>query len=264
MAKFDHKSGVEQEYDKRADAYLKSKVHFAGADLDFITERVGVQPDAIALDLGCGGGHVSFRLAPNVFRVIAYDLAQNMLATVSAEATRRGITNIVTKQGAVETLPCASDTFDIAVTRYSAHHWQDMAVGVRQIHRVLKASGLAIFSDVLTPGLALQDTWLQTVELLRDSSHVRNAKLSEWVSILESVGFAIEQIVMGRLRLDFKTWIARTHTQQTNIAAIQSLQLSANCEVRDYFEIDAEGSFTVDEAVLVARKRAAPNTVAGT
>ena len=257
MSKFDHHKSVAQAYDQRAEAYVQSKVHAAGRDLDFIVERVGVQAHAIALDLGCGGGHMSFALAPNVSQVIAYDLSYNMLQAVAGEAQRRGISNIITQQGAAEALPFADDMFDIAVTRYSAHHWQDMAAGVQQMQRVLKPRGLAIFSDIVSPGLALQDTWFQSVELLRDPSHVRNARLSEWVALLETNGFAIEQIVTGRLRLEFTSWIARTHTPALLVEAIKPLQRSSSDEVRAYFEIETDGSFTIDEAIFIAHKRAA-------
>ena len=151
-------------------------------------------------------------------------------------------------------MPCASDAFDFVVTRYSAHHWRDMAAGLRQMQRVLKPGGVAVFSDVVAPGTALQDTWLQALELLRDTSHVRNARLSTWICLLEEAGFVVEKVIVSRLRLDFPSWIARTQTPPAHVAAMRSLQIAASAEVQTYFALEADGSFTVDQAVISAVK----------
>jgi hypothetical protein len=42
-------------------------------------------------------------------------------------------------------------------------------------------------------------------------------------------------------------------TPPEHVAAIRSLQQRASREVRDYFEIEADGSFTVDTMLIEAR-----------
>jgi ubiquinone/menaquinone biosynthesis C-methylase UbiE len=213
---------------------------------------VGHRPDAVALDMGCGGGHAAFRLAPLVNTVVAYDLSETMLTVVADEAERRGLDNVVTKLGAAESLPCPSASFDVAVTRYSVHHWQDVPTGLAQMHRVLKPGGMAIFMDVITPGVPLLDTWLQSLELLRDPSHVRNASLAEWRAALSAAGFKVGQATKFRLRLDFASWIERINTPESHVLAIRSLQRRAGAEVADYFEIEEDGSFTIDTVLIAA------------
>ncbi|MBV8123047.1 MAG: class I SAM-dependent methyltransferase, partial [Paucibacter sp.] len=39
------------------------------------------------LDLGCGGGHVSFAMAPHVGRLTAFDLSDEMLAAAGFDAS---------------------------------------------------------------------------------------------------------------------------------------------------------------------------------
>ena len=252
-----HDATVLEQYDSRAEAYLTSAVHAAGADLDRMADLIGHRPDAVALDMGCGGGHVAFRMAGQVGTVVAYDLSAAMLDTVAAEARRRGLDNVVTKQGAAEALPCPDASFDVVATRYSAHHWGALRDGLRdglaQMRRVTKPDGLALFMDVVSPGVALLDTWLQTLELLRDPSHVRNASVEEWTTTLAAVGFAVDDVVMYKLRLEFGSWIARMRTPDVHVAAIRSLHARASGEVKDYFQIGDDGSFTVDTALIVAR-----------
>jgi len=248
-----HDATVLEQYDSRAEAYLTSAVHAAGADLERMAELIGDRPDAVALDMGCGGGHVAFRMAGSVGKVVAYDLSAAMLETVAAEAHKRGLENVVTKRGAAETLPCPDASFDVVATRYSAHHWGAFRDGLAQMRRVVKPGGLALFMDVVSPGVALLDTWLQSLELLRDPSHVRNASVEEWKRTLASVGFAVDDVVTYRLRLEFGSWIARMRTPDVHVAAIRSLQARAASEVRDYFQIGDDGSFTVDTALIAAR-----------
>ncbi|TJZ76254.1 class I SAM-dependent methyltransferase [Chitiniphilus eburneus] len=254
MSQQRHDAVVVHQYDPRANAYLTSAVHASGEDLALMAERVGIRPDAVVLDMGCGGGHVSFRLAPTVAQVVAYDLSARMLETVAAEAQRRGLDNIVTKQGTAEALPCADEVFDVVATRYSAHHWRDLPAGLKQMHRALKPGGLGLFMDVVSPGQPLLDTWLQSLELLRDPSHVRDASVKTWRYELNEAGFVVDQIVPFRLRLEFQSWIERMQTAAAHEAAIRSLQGMAASEVADHFAIEADGSFTVDTALLVAHK----------
>jgi ubiquinone/menaquinone biosynthesis C-methylase UbiE len=248
-----HDATVLEQYDSRAQAYLTSAVHAAGADLDRMADLIGHRPDAVALDMGCGGGHVAFRMADRVGKVVAYDLSAAMLDTVATEARQRGLDNLVTKQGAAEGLPCPDASFDVVATRYSAHHWGAFRDGLAQMRRVAKPGALALFMDVVSPGVPLLDTWLQTLELLRDPSHVRNASVAEWKTTLASVGFAVDEVETYRLRLEFGPWIARMRTPDAHVAAIRSLQARASSEVKDYFQIGEDGSFTVDTALIAAR-----------
>lgn len=63
--------------------------------------------------------------------MIAYDLSDDMLGVVANEAKQRKLENIETKQGSVSELPFADGTFDVIVSRYSAHHWSDVQGGAR-------------------------------------------------------------------------------------------------------------------------------------
>ena len=50
----------------------------------------------LALDMGAGGGHVSYALARHARRVIATDLSSEMLAAVARTAREKGLSNIET------------------------------------------------------------------------------------------------------------------------------------------------------------------------
>ena len=252
-----HAGTVAGQFGPQADAYVASAVHAAGADLDriaAIAAEVGAAaPHAWALDLGCGGGHVAYRMAGEIGKVVAYDLSAEMLAAVAATAAERGLANIMTEQGAAERLPFADGAFALVASRYSAHHWGDLDAALREARRVAVPGGRVVFADVVSPGRPLADTWLQALELLRDPSHGRNLALAEWVAALDRAGLAVTRATTGRLRLDFPTWIARMRTPPAHVAAIESLMDAAPAEVRRHFAFEADRSFTIDTAVIEAR-----------
>lgn len=198
-----HESVVAGQFGPRAAAYVTSAVHAQGEDLQSLGEIVRGHKSARALDLGCGGGHVSFHVAPHVAEVVAYDLSEEMLAAVRSAAAERGLANIVTRQGAVERLPFEDASFDFVLSRFSAHHWRDFAAGLREARRVLKRSGRAVFMDAVTPGQGLLDTYLQTIELLRDPSHFRNYSRAEWRQALTDAGFVPDAGTARKVPLEF-------------------------------------------------------------
>ena len=241
-----HEAVVISQFGSKAAEYVASAVHAHGADLEALERVAGGLAPGRALDLGCGGGHVSFALAPLAAEVIAYDLSTEMLDAVRSTALRRGLPNIETVCGPAETLPFGDGEFDLVVSRFSAHHWRDVARGLAEARRVLQRGGVAIFVDVVAPESALLDTYLQTIELLRDPSHVRDYAPSEWRTLLTAAGFAIEDITMRRLPLEFSSWIARMGTPQARADVIRSLHAEMSDEVRAHFEITPAGDFTVD------------------
>ena len=55
---------------------------------------IAAQPAARVLDLGCGAGHVSLRVAPLVQHVTAYDLLQRRCSPPQNASRRTEFTNV--------------------------------------------------------------------------------------------------------------------------------------------------------------------------
>ena len=245
-----HNSLVTGQFGPRADAYVESAVHARGDDLVALDGLAARTKPAHALDLGCGGGHVAYLLAKHAAEVTAVDLSADMLAAVTKTAEAKGLRNIRTRQASVESLNFADASFDFVASRYSAHHWHDFEGGLREARRVIRPGAAAVFLDAFAPGAALLDTHLQAIELLRDTSHVRDYTLAEWSASLARAGFAVGNVRTWRLHLDFSSWIARMRTPDILVAAIKALHAAAPREVRAHYAIEADGSFTIDTMMI--------------
>lgn len=153
-------------------------------------------------------------------------------------------------------MPFADASFDVAISRYSAHHWHDVGLALREVKRVLKPGGVMIIMDVMSPGHPVRDVWLQTVEALRDTSHVRNYSSGEWLAMTSEAGLVINHLLTDRLPLEFGSWIARMRTPAALAEAIRLYQESASAEVKAYFALQHDGSFTSDTIMFEAHKAA--------
>jgi ubiquinone/menaquinone biosynthesis C-methylase UbiE len=236
-----------QQFGSTAARYLASPVHSSGADLDRLAGLARESRISSALDLGCGAGHASYALARGgVSRVVAYDLSPQMLEVTAAEATTRGHGQIEICVGPAERLPFRGASFDLVVTRYSAHHWLDVLGAVHEAARILKPGGTLIVIDVL-----------QTVEILRDLSHVRDYRESEWRRMLEAANFASACVHRWRLPMEFDSWVARIRTTPARVDALKVVLDELPSEAREYFAVRRDRSFAVDGGWLEARRRAA-------
>jgi len=247
-----HERVVEAQFGPRAKAYVESAVHSQGADLEAIEALARKARPELALDMGAGGGHVSYALARHARRVIATDLSSEMLAAVARTAREKGLSNIETTEAPAERLPFDDETFDFVASRFSTHHWRDFEAGLRQARRALKRGGRAAFVDAYAAGEPLFDTHLQAVELLRDHSHVRDYSCAQWLGALARARFSLDACRTWRLRMDFPVWIARMQTRQENVTAIRALQAAASAETKAYFAIEPDGSFLLDVLMIEA------------
>lgn len=241
-----HKNAVDRQFGEQANAYLTSAVHAQGKDLQRLGRLLANSANARLLDLGCGAGHASFTAAAHVAQVVAYDLSEQMLVLVGKTAQEKGLSNIQLQQGVAESLPFADASFDVVISRYSAHHWHDVGRALREVKRVLKPGGRAIFMDVVSPGHPLLDVYLQTVEVLRDTSHVRDYTPGEWLKMFTESGLLVREVTADRLELEFSSWVTRMRTPEHFVTAIRALQQGVVEEVRQHFAIQDDGTFTSD------------------
>jgi ubiquinone/menaquinone biosynthesis C-methylase UbiE len=250
----EHDVLVAQQFGATAQAYLDSVTHATGDDLQLLSQEVASIPQATVLDLGCGAGHASFAVSSRAASVTAYDLTAQMLAVVQREAAARDLRNITTVQGMAESLPFPDSHFDFVISRYSAHYWHDVPAALREIRRVLKPDGRALLIDSAGGESPLLDTHLQAVEILRDPSHIRDYSTREWLSLFREAGFSATLRKEWPVPIEFSGWIERMRTPPERVAAIHAVWSAAPDEVRTFFQVQPDGSFTMRKILIAAER----------
>lgn len=247
-----HNNLVDKQFGSQAEMYLTSSVHAFGQEFTEIENLVQQFDSPHVLDLGSGAGHISFYTAPFAQQVTAYDLSEEMLKIVANSAQQKGLDNITTVKGIAESLPFPDNHFDVVISRFSAHHWQDVPLALREMRRVCKPTGKVMMIDIMAPPSPLCDTFLQTIEMLRDNSHVRDYSKAEWQQMFSHAGFSVNQTKTHKLELEFNSWITRMRTPEHYVTAIRELQQNIGHEVKSYYAIQVDGTFTTDVLTLIA------------
>ncbi|HRW08248.1 MAG TPA: class I SAM-dependent methyltransferase [Caldilineaceae bacterium] len=251
----DIKQSVQSQFGSVAANYATSTVHAKGADLEAMLTAVPLIGNEQVLDAGTGTGHTALAFARQTARVVAVDFTENMLGQGRQLAAERGITNVDFRLGDVEQLPADDGAFDLVVSRYSAHHWPHPQQALCEFVRVLKPGGTLILNDIVSYDDLVCDTYLQTIELLRDPSHVRDHSVAQWQGMIAAAGFVESTVIyQGDVYIDFLNWTERMATPAANVQLIRTLFDGAPVEFRTVFKIEGNHNFCFTGAVIRATR----------
>jgi SAM-dependent methyltransferase len=170
-------------------------------------------------------------------------------------AAELGLENIRFERTTAERLPFADDSFDRVTSRQSAHHYADVRIALREVARVLSWRGRFVLIDTMSPEDDEFDAFLNQIELLRDSSHVRDYRISEWREMFESVGFELEDVASWDIPLEFEEWVTRSRTPDDEVAELRSCLEAASERVRERFGVDDRGNWSVPVGLVVGVPR---------
>jgi ubiquinone/menaquinone biosynthesis C-methylase UbiE len=108
--------------------------------------------DAEVLEVGCGSGPLSVRLAADHgLNVTAVDIDPDEIVRARARARRfadAGETTPTFLVADVTRMPFDDMAFDLVVSTFSMHHWDDKVGGLEEICRVLRPGSRALIWDL--------------------------------------------------------------------------------------------------------------------
>lgn len=149
---FDERYRQEKEFhDKKsenggADFYTYGVLDIANR---YAHNSLGDLQDLVVLDLGCGTGHHSLRLAKKGALVYAVDLSAGMVERTKRRVKENGLGDrIKVLQMNAEELQFGDETFDI-VFGHSVLHHTNLDITRREVHKVLKRGGKGVFLEPL-------------------------------------------------------------------------------------------------------------------
>ena len=108
-----------------------------------VLEKMRLEAADNVLDVGCGAGWLSRRLAKLVSqgRVVGMDVSDEMIR--HARRASVDFENLMFVTGGVQEIPWEPNYFSHAISVESSYYWPDPAAGFRDICRVLKPGGSA-------------------------------------------------------------------------------------------------------------------------
>jgi ubiquinone/menaquinone biosynthesis C-methylase UbiE len=237
------KRSVERQFAAVAANYASHPVMTSGPEFGRMVE-LGVRSGAErVLDLGCGAGHTALAFAPRVAEVVAVDLAEAMLAEGRRLASERGIENVDFRLGDVERLSLPDSSFDVVSSRFSAHHYPAPKKALAEVVRVLCPGGTFLLVDSVAPEAPGCDTFLNAIEVLRDPSHVRDHRVSEWEAMFTAAGLTPVLRERWGLELDFDSWVERIGTPDPEISALRRMLERSPAEAREALAIGTPGPY---------------------
>jgi SAM-dependent methyltransferase len=137
---------------------------------------------AWVLEVGCGPGHLSLRLAgDHGLEVTGLDLDPSMTQRARANADRHGDGGRRQPSflvGDVAALAFPDRSFDLVVSTLSMHHWTDPTAGLAEIGRVLRPGARALIWD-FRPGVRPHPFGPRHAHLPDPVGHARSSPL--WV-----------------------------------------------------------------------------------
>jgi ubiquinone/menaquinone biosynthesis C-methylase UbiE len=116
-----------------------------------VRRALGLTSHGKAMDLGCGPGYLVIDLAAQApgLCVTGIDLSLAMLNRAKAHTQLAGLEARATfKQADAQRIPVPDRSFDLVVSSFSLHHWDDPVAVLNEVARILRPGGSFLIRDL--------------------------------------------------------------------------------------------------------------------
>jgi len=177
---------------------------------DNIVKDLGINKGMTILDLGCGTGNITIKIAEHCKKVIGVDISPAMLELFDRNAKQCNIMNYETHCAGLLSYKHKFNPVDIVISKLALHHLPDFwkSIALLNIASILKPGGKFYLFDVVycfKPEFHKThiDQWLKEMhrksEISSDESFETHIKCEfstfDWIleKLIRDTGFTIEQ-----------------------------------------------------------------------
>ncbi len=234
-------------FDKSAYNYYISSDHKTGDDLNLLAEYFANKKFRAVLDIATAAGHCA-----KAFKSEKYyfsDISINMLNQV-----KHHFPYPLLMLNSAENIPVKNSAFDLVSCRIALHHFKHPHTFFQEAGRVLKQTGFLIVVDSVVDK---DDAYLNTIEFIRDSSHIRSYTIKELVEMFAGK-FRCEFQKIIYKKHDFDEWAKRLMPSEIRLNKIKNSFLNLPKHMKYELNLETNGdkilSYTDKKIILILRK----------
>lgn len=203
-----NKEKLTQCYDSWASIYDKNakqnpviiKDHPAIIDL----LKPDITSQSIGLDLGCGTGILTLKIADKVKKIIGLDISKDMIT--KAQTINKKSNAIFKVADISKKLDFPDSSFDFVISSLTLCHIDNLEPVYKEIYRVLKKDGIFVFDEITSklnkPFSPKYKDYL--AEYGKDSIIWQRHTVADHLKIINNTGLKIEKIVETKIDKNLK------------------------------------------------------------
>ncbi|HJN58967.1 MAG TPA: methyltransferase domain-containing protein, partial [Dehalococcoidia bacterium] len=225
------------QFNAQAEFYANSKVHSSGQNLEIISDYLENKRFDLSLDIATGTGFTAFESSKVSKKVLALDIAIEMINQAKTLAKEKSINNIQFVIASADNLPYKNSYFDLITCRTGTHHFENFEKSLKEMHRTLKDNGTLIISDTITSQDNDLSSWHQKVEIMRDPSHQSNYSIESWKELFNNLKFEVTKIILTSVKLTLDDWMTTSGTPPDIQKKLRKIWVDSDSTTRKYFKI---------------------------
>jgi ubiquinone/menaquinone biosynthesis C-methylase UbiE len=230
---------TQKEFTRQAKQMAAAAAFQARPVLEWLVGAAGSSASDRVLDLACGPGIVAEAMAPHVRQLVGIDVTPEMTRLARERLEKAHLTNGRFGVASAEALPFEGKEFDQIITRLSFHHFPDVRAVLSEIRRVLRPRGRLIIADVVSSEESEESTLHNSLEQLRDPTHVRMITPGELRQFVRLAGFILLRDERWQQPRTFTEWAeiianpARTEPLRNVMRALARAGQGAGISLRE-------------------------------